>query len=270
MYQQRLAQFTALASLRRIQREGVDDSEYIHALSHVDLHEHFRDITAAETARLNDIATALKLVELQSMIPVRQMRAVLTPEQLSEYVASFDRDLSHIECDESDQVPWPLQDYMEQVRRGDRYTRIANMFKHSTKRDARGQTARGRYEDKAFGCYEEAVADLLNCMDPNGPDADPQLAGQLQRWLDREVSTKHGHGPDISAQGVPRLRGSRSRYALTDEKPVVGSRLRKHWRQREALSQAALLLLYHEPQEHELNAQQLELLQNKLRQMRTR
>ena len=45
---------------------------------------------------------------------------------------------------------------------------------------------------------------------------------------------------------MPRLRGSKSKYAQMDAKPVIGTRLRKHWRQREALSKAALELIYDE------------------------
>ena len=58
------------------------------------------------------------------------------------------------------------------------------------------------------------------------------------------------------AAGVPRVRGTKSKYALVDDEPVVGVRLRKHWRQREALTKAALELIYAEPEEAALTEEQ--------------
>jgi hypothetical protein len=49
-----------------------------------------------------------------------------------------------------------------------------------------------------------------------------------------------------------------------DDDPVVGSRLRKHWRQREALTKAALELVYAEPEEAVLTDEQRLKLRNKL------
>jgi len=213
------------------------------------------------------ITAALKQIVAQRAVPDRKMRAVLTQEQYAEYLNSFNLDMSHVENDECDQMPWQLVDYLDQVREGDKYTRIANMFKHSKKRDAQGRTAFGRYETKAFGCYEEAVMDLCNTIDTNlqrNPLPDIQLAVKILRWLDRDVSNEHGCGPDISAQGVPRIRGTKSKYALVGDDPVVGVRLRKHWRQRETLSKAALELLYAKLEEDVLTDQQRQNLRKKL------
>jgi hypothetical protein len=64
------------------------------------------------------------------------------------------------------------------------------------------------------------------------------------------------HAPSLGAAGVPRVRGTKSKYALVDDEPVVGVRLRKHWRQREALTKAALELIYAEPEEAVLTEEQ--------------
>jgi len=87
------------------------------------------------------------------------------------------------------------------------------------------------------------------------------------RWLDRDVNPEPGYAPDISASGVPRVRGTKSKYTLIDEDPVVGVRLRKHWRQREALSKAALELLYAEPEEDVMTDEQRQKMRNKLADM---
>lgn len=270
-YTQRVAQYAALFELRQIKSEGVDDSQYLHALTYVDLgSEQFVDIAYADIDRLQRITAALKTVVDQRSVPDAKINSALTAEQYTEYLSSFDWDISHVEHDHHGEMPWQLVNYMDKVREGDRYTRISNMFKRSKKRDAQGRTAFGRYESKAFGCYEEAVMDLCNYVDTDqkrNPNADSQIAGEILRWLDRDVNPEPGYAPDISASGVPRVRGTKSKYTLIDEDPVVGVRLRKHWRQREALSKAALDLLYAEPEEDVLTDEQRQKMRNKLADM---
>lgn len=247
----------------------MDDSDYLHSLTYVDLEsEQFVDIEHADVVRLRVINAALKHVIKQRAVPKHEMQRALTQEQYTAYVDSFDWDMSHVESDESDDLPWQLRDYMSKIQQGDRYTRISNMFRRSKKRDEQGRTAFGRYEAKAFGCYEEAVMDLVNAVDTDhkrNPNADRAVAGEILRWLDRDVSAEHGEGPDISAAGVPRVRGTRSKYTLVDDDPVVGSRLRKHWRQREALTKAALELVYIEPEEAVLTDEQQHTISQKLK-----
>ena len=253
--------------LRRVKYEGVDDSQYIHSLHYADLDsERFTNIDDAELKRLRHITAALKLIVAQRAVPDSKMRSALTAEQYDEYVKSFDWDMSHVECDEHDDLPWQLVDYMDKVRQGDKYTRISNLFKRSKKRDAQGRTAFGRYEAKAESCYEDAVMDLVNAIDTDplrNPMPDSKVAGEILRWLDRDVNPEPGYAPDTTAAGVPRIRGTKSKYTLVESDPVVGVRLRKHWRQREALSKAALELLYAEPEEDVLTDEQRQKLRNK-------
>lgn len=270
-YEQRRAQYSALFELRRVKYEGVDDSQYLHSLTYVDLEsEQFIDIDDADLQRLRRITAALKLIVAQRAVPDGKMRSALTAEQYDEYVKSFDWDMSHVECDEHGDLPWQLVDYMDKVRQGDKYTRIANMFKRSKKRDAQGRTAFGRYEAKAESCYEDAVMDLVNAIDTDplrNPMPDSKVAGEILRWLDRDVNPEPGYAPDTTAAGVPRIRGSKSKYTLVESDPVVGVRLRKHWRQREALSKAALELLYAEPEEDVLTDQQRQKLREKFNEL---
>lgn len=238
----------------------MDDSDYLHSLTYVDLEsEQFVDIEHADVVRLRVINAALKHVIKQRAVPKHEMQRALMQEQYTAYVDSFDWDMSHVESDESDDLPWQLRDYMSKIQQGDRYTRISNMFRRSKKRDAQGRTAFGRNEDKAFSFYEEAVMDLVNLVDTDprrNPAPDHQLSAEILRWLDRDVNTELGFEPDVSAAGVPRVRGTKSKYALIDDEPVVGVRLRKHWRQREALVKAALELVYAEPEEAVLSEEQ--------------
>jgi hypothetical protein len=268
-FAQRKAQFAALFLLRNIRDEGVDDSQYLHSLTYVDLtDEQFRDITDAELQQLERIITALDYVDRQRSAPETKMRSSLTAEQFAEYVASFDLDISHVESDETDQMPYELTLYMDKVREGDRYTRISNLFRRSKKRDMNGRTAFGRYEQKAETAYESAVMMLTNLIDTNterNHAPDYTLSAEIQRFLDRDVNCEPGHEPNPGPETVPRIRGSKSRYTQMEAHPVVGTRLRKHWRQREALSKAALELLYAEPEEVSLDMTQSKKLRELLR-----
>jgi hypothetical protein len=267
--QQRTEQYAVLFQLRKVKHEGVDDSQYIHALTYVELNlDGMRDIVQTEVAQLKRLHRALTYVVKQRAVPVTTLRAALSDEQYAEYLESLSWDMSHAEAEgDYGGVPLFLADYADQIRKGDRYTRIANMFKHTKKRDAKGQTAFGRYEALAFGEYEEAIMDLVNALetDPNRtPYVDHALINQIIPWLDREVDTTMGNEPDISNVGVPRLRGSKSKYTLISAQPVVGERLYKHWRQREAVVKAALPLLYNKLEVDELTDEQRALLKRRL------
>ena len=267
--QQRTEQYAVLFQLRKVKYEGVDDSQYIHALTYVELSlDGMRDIVQTEVAQLKRLNRALTYIVKQRAVPITTLRAALSGEQYAEYIASLNWDMSHAESEEDNgEMPVFLEDYVAKIRKGDRYTRIANMFKHTTKRDARGRTAFGRYEALAEGEYEDAVMDLLNALetDPERtPYIDHALISQIVRWLDREVDTTHGNAPGITVSEVPRLRGSKSKYALISAQPVVGERLYKHWRQREAVAKAALPLLYNKLEVDELTDEQRALLKRRL------
>jgi hypothetical protein len=236
--------------LRTIQSSGVDSSNVINALTYAELKdENFKTLTEAELKQLRRIVSALTYIERQRAVPPKTMLTALTAEQHTAYLQSFDTDISPIESEEDEALPVFLIDYAELLKQGDRYTRTANLFRRSKKRDMNGFTAFSRYENKAFGYYEEAVAQLVNVLEMDktkNPFPNPILACTIERWLDREVKTEAGFEPDVSIEGVPRIRGSASKYCLMKTRQVVGDRLRRHWRQRIAVVEAALDLIYTE------------------------
>ena len=243
-----------LFQLRQLKHNaGVDDSDYIHALLYVELElDNIADITSDELARLKCIRTGLGYLLRKRSVPPSTMRRALDAEQHTEYVRSFDFDISHVESedDSNGDMPMQLHDYMEMVRRGDKYTRISNLFKKKRRvKDASGKTAYSKYDTLAEGCYEEAVMDLCNMLETNPkmtPYVDYKLVADITRWLDRPVDTRVGYEPEISQSQVPRVKGSRSKFSLDYAKPVLAEKLRKYWRQRNALVDAALPLIYAE------------------------
>jgi hypothetical protein len=159
-------------------------------------------------------------------------------------------------------MPSILYDYMQYVKDGDKYTRLANLFRRSTKCDANGTTAFQRMETKAESCYEEAVMLLTNAIDTNplrNPMPDVQQSHEIQRWLDRDVNCELGFEPDACITSVPRIRGVKSKFAQVSAAPVIGQRLRQYWRQREALVRTALVLLYSTEQIDAATEQGLEI-----------
>lgn len=241
-----------LGLLRTVKRDGVDDSQYLHTLTYNELKdETFRDITEQEHKQLCVVERGLNKVVAKRAVAKGVMSKALTAEEHAEYLSSYDYDISHIESDNDvdGNLPYVLNEYVDKLKLGDKYTRIANLFKHSKKLNSTGKTARQRYNTKAERCYEDAVMILIGVLETDkakNPFPNPKLASEVQSWLDRDVSTESGNEPDITAEGVPRIRGSKSKYSLMKGTPVVGVRLRKHWRQREALVKSALMLLYTE------------------------
>jgi len=244
-----------LFDLRAIKcSSSIDDSQYIHQLTYNALRDApFRELLEAEYAQLRLIKAALVSVIAQRAVTKRKMLAALGKELFLEYVQSYDMDISHVENDwtTTESMPSVLCDYMQYVKDGDKYTRLANLFRRSTKRDAKGKTAFQRMETKAESYYEDAVMLLTNAIDTNplrNPIPDIQLSNEILRWLDRDVSCELGFEPDACITSVPRIRGSKSKFAQTSAVPTVGQRLRQYWRQREALVQVALGILYNAEQ----------------------
>ncbi len=243
-----------LFQLRQLKyNAGVDDSDYVHALHYIDLvTDNIADIKTDELARLKYVRTGLSYLLRKRAVPPSMMRKALDAEQHAEYSRSFDTDISHAETEDdgNGDIPYQLVDYMDMVRKGDRYTRIANLFKKKRRVvNGKGKSAYTKYDTLAEGCYEEAVMDLCNMLETDPlktPYVDNKLIGEVLRWLDRPVDTRLGYAPDISQEGVPRVKGSRSKFSREWSKPVVGVKLRKYWRQRNALVDAAIPLIYSE------------------------
>jgi hypothetical protein len=255
-----------LFDLRAIKcSSSIDDSQYIHQLTYNALRDlPFRLINDTEYASLRLIKAALASVIAQRTVPKQKMLAALGKERYLEYVQSYDMDISHVESDwfSSDSMPSILYDYMQYVKDGDKYTRLANLFRRSTKRDGKGKTAFQRMETKAESCYEDAVMLLTNAIDTNplrNPMPDVQLSHEIQRWLDRDVNCELGFEPDACITSVPRIRGVKSKFAQVSAAPVIGQRLRQYWRQREALVRTALVLLYSTEQIDAATEQGLEI-----------
>jgi hypothetical protein len=247
--------------LQQIKNSASTEANSVCAVLYCDLKdENFVELSNDEASRLQQCVRGLEKITAGSIASSGVMKRALTDEQFNDYIKSFDVDFSHTESDEHGEIPWQLNEYFEKVRQGDKFTRTANMFKRSTKRDSNGQTAYKRYLKKAESCYEDAVMMLINTVDidpTRNPNVDNNVATEISRWLDRDVNPEPGYEPNACVEGVPRLRGARSKYTQVKTTQVVGQRRRKYLRQREALTQSALQLLYSEVEE-DVNASEMQ------------
>jgi hypothetical protein len=239
-----------LLLLRQVHSSNADTSDYMSVLDDELLaFEMFADIDHAQVKQLTRIARALPYIVAQRAVPEQLMLRALTDAQHAEYLSSYNSEMSHVEAQDydDDEMPSVLIDYMDTVKQGDKYDRMANMHRCSKKKDQRGYTAAQRFRLQAEGCYESALMQLMAVLDTNpstNPKVDIQLAAEVQRWLDRYVDTHPGNEPGANVVDVPRVSGSGGRYVQIRKPPVVGKRRRRYWRQREALCTAAVPLIY--------------------------
>jgi hypothetical protein len=250
LHTQRVTQYTALQLLRAIKYSAVDDSSVIHALSYNDLDsEQFVDIDDIAYKLLTRITRALQAVKLQHAVSAKSMQVALTAEQHAFYLDSFKVYMSPEEDAKGDLMPTLLRDYAEQIKLGDKYAGLASRQRgrNVQRRDAQGRTAAQRSSYKSEAMYERAIALLISALDydkSRNPNFNAALAGDVAMWLDRNVSCEPGEQPALDIESVPRIRGSRSQHCLVAAEKMWGPRLRRYWRQREALVNAALQLLY--------------------------
>ena len=249
LHRLRVIQYTALQLLRAIKQSDVDDISVVHTLANIELDdEQFVDIEELALIRLKRIVKALRIVQLQHAVSPKSMQSALTSEQLAAYIESFNFSLSPAE-DEQNAMPSVLRDYAEKIKLGDTNTGLAAMQRgrNAQKRDANGYTSAGRYSHKAESMYESGIALLDTVLDSDvsrNPNYNAATACDVARWLDRDVSCAPGEQPALDIREVPRIRGSSSKYCLIALERMWGARLKRYWRQREALVCAALLLLY--------------------------
>jgi len=163
-------------------------------------------LKAKRLKRLKELLTRLKKGE---DITRRDLRSVLTEQQWED----FEQANSYMDVDYTEVVerPQELNAYMEKIKQGDFYHARAEStpVTDRTRRGNNNSTGRQRLYTKAEVCYEDAVMYLCSLLDGN----DARLAQEIRLWLDRDVDTRVGYEPSIDPQGVPRIRGSRSKHS---------------------------------------------------------
>lgn len=221
----------------------------------------FAELDRGEAKRLEQCVRVLAKISEGKTVGDVLLQSALTEEEFAKYRQSYSLAVAHTEHEWDERRPSDLTHYIKLVARADFYNAMADRCSRAkTKKYYKdGQSSAQRMRYKAVHMYERALEYLRelfeNSMSVQG----------VEHWLDRDVSWKQGEEPGTDAVSIPRVRGSRSDYALQSNIPIWNAKRGKFWRQREALSQAALTLLYEEPEEAVLTDEQRE----KLRKLRS-
>lgn len=262
-----------LLLLRVIQHAGDEYTQELFADCDIGS-EHFIALDDADTKRIVAIKSALNCIADNTLVPKRLIDRALTEAQRADIRSCCNQPTS-FELDYKPQ-DFPLQfvRYLNYVQQGDRYTALAQSARKrkSVKRDARGRTAAQRYSDLAETSYESAVMELTDLLEPTqGMPFDHQQAGMIRMVLDREVDCSIGNEPNPDAVCVPRLKTSKSQYAIKNDIATTSKHEHLQRCQRDALIPVALELLYGKqeaPATTSSTQEQSALLKQKLNQLR--
>ena len=225
-------------------------------------------IDSAQNKCLAYLVRCLERIEQQKSVPKVLLKQALNQKQFSDYIESYDFQITHAEDELTEGMPDELIYFARLVKEGDKYNALADRFSNSKnkKRDNLGQTTSERLRNKAEGRYEQASLHLNDLLEPiPGLLFDPTRAHKVLMWLDRDVGTEYENRSGADCVGTARIRGSKSKYAQKRNVPIWGVRVGKYWRQREAVVKATLLLLYGE--EVEVETEKTEVMSDKLREI---
>jgi hypothetical protein len=200
----------------------------------------FAVLDAYAVRRLAQCVRVLTKITRGHLASHKQMQRGLTEEEYEQYRASFNSTVTHYEDEWLNGRPQALDEYTKIIKSGDLYNAMAERLSAAKKKkyDTNGQSASLRMRRKAEAAYERAL-EYLRSLTDGAHDA-----AEIERWLDRNVSWVAGEEPSVDAEGVPRVRGSKSKYAQDADRPQWSARDGRLWRQREALTSAVLPLVY--------------------------
>lgn len=225
-------------------------------------------IDSAQNKYLAYLVRCLERIEQQKSVPKVLLKQALNQKQFSDYLESYDFQITHAEDELTEGMPDELNYFARLVKEGDKYNALADRFSNSKnkRRDYLGQTTSERLRNKAEACYEQASMFLNDLLEPlPGMPFDSARAYKVSIWLDRDVGTDYENRSGADCVSTARIRGSKSKYAQKRNVPIWGVRVGKYWRQREAVVKATMLLLYGE--EIEVETEKTEIMSDKLREI---
>lgn len=191
------------------------------------LREH---MTWQELQRLLATNRAVRTAVNNKTIKLEQLRAALTQHQLQEFEASLVEESEPSEFLYAQGMPDILRNYNLKLRAADfawaRYEAIPTAVRHGAQR-TRG--ASDQQESRAISAYEDALECLSDIFSSaQRGDYGVAMLGELTTWMDRAVDFDAGTRStmDTNPEAMPRVRGSRSKYAQDSGLPKLGKRIK--------------------------------------------
>jgi len=234
---------------------------------HWQLQEH---MATHELQQLLAINLAVRTALNNKSIKLAQLRAALTPQQLQEFQVSLAEMNEPSESMYGQGMPDVLHDYNNKLRAADfawaRYEALPTAVRYGAKRTP---GASGLQESRAISAYEDALECLGEIFSSaQRGDYGVAMLGELTTWMDRAVDFNAGTNCvlDTNPEAMPRVRGSRSRYALDSGLPKLSKRIKHQLCAVKALLAAACELAFVVPPKQEimLTPQQQHELKSKL------
>lgn len=231
LHQERVLRVDCINSYRST-RQPRDENEYIDAkpvrtYSTPDFH--LRTITSAEELkRLVAVNQAFRLAINKKIIPLSLLKRALTADQFREFHQNLDEVVELSEIQYGDGMPRQLRIYNKMLSQADlvwgRYQRIS---------EKRGATKAARAtEELAESLYEKALEYLEEFFEcAKRGDFGAEMPERLQSWMDRPLDFDEGVNRmlNINVHDMPRVRGSKSLYALDSGLPKLSKRLKRQY-----------------------------------------
>ena len=210
------------------------------------LHEHtFREIhDTLELNKLSKLNDMLEKMLRNKNVSDKQMQSTLTAEEYANYIASLDLVSHPAEIMYGDGMPSELSDYNTYVRRADfQNNKFEKMHGEKTFRKKNYTSASiTAASNKAESLYESALERLGEIWGV----ASHAEQYELQNWMDREIDLEEGANSKLSidCDGIPRVRGSKSKKALDSGLPKLSKRLKRKECQLQSLRSAACAIAF--------------------------
>lgn len=273
-----LHQERVLRTARSNQRYQVDqvhaDSDYVDAQ---DQHTYatpnwaLRDeLTEQQVLQLQAVNSAVRTALQHKSVTLPQLRRALTRQQLQDFAASL------VDVHETSEVmygggmPEQLRDYNAALRAADfAWSRFEALPTTPRLSSRRVKNASANMEDRAISLYEVAIDHLADVFtSAQRGDYGVGMYSELQTWMDRavEFDSKMPNAVDTNPYAMPRVRGSKSRYAQDTGLPKLSKRIKREYCALTALLVAGcdLAFVLPEQQEHALTQQEQQQQREKL------
>lgn len=204
----------------------------------------FKDeLTADEHNRLTLLNKLLSQQLRGKTVSVGQLKQALTEDEFADYESSLTQPVTTAEVLYADGVPDTLKRYNIMLREADfQYNKYEKMsgLRDNGKAHFKSESLK-RTMNKAEQLYERALEFLQDQVEVATRD---RRQDELLRWLDRDVVFGTDGNLGIDADGVPRVKGSRSHHAQDAGLPKLSVRLKREQRVLENLLRAAVACAY--------------------------
>jgi hypothetical protein len=210
------------------------ESDYVDTqeqFDYVDPNFPLRDgVSATDGERLERIVELLNLALNGKNISVGKLKLALTASEFAEFSDSVTSVVEQSEIMFGDGMPEQLKSYNVKLRNADfmwaRYEAMSPVAPYGSKR----KTTPSQVEDRAESLYEDALENLeetFGCAERG--DWGMEMIDRLHRWMDRSIDFDAGVNRKlgIDVHSMPRVRGSKSRYAEDSGLPKLSKRIKR-------------------------------------------